>query len=75
MRWWIQNDVAKFEWESNRRILKIAQRIEIRKYKKDFLEIILRNKSSKMTKELVCDSISIALREHHDSISDLVKDL
>ena len=54
--------MSNFEWESNRRILKIAQRIEIRKYKKDFLETILGNESNKMTKELVCDSISIALR-------------
>ena len=62
MRRWIQNDVSNFEWESNRHNLKTAQRIEIQKYKKDFLETILRNKGSKMTKELVCDSISIALR-------------
>ena len=60
MRQWIQNDVSKFEWKSNRRILKTAQRIEIRKYKKDFLEIILGNEGSKTTKELVCDCISIA---------------
>ena len=59
---WIQNDVSTFEWKGNRRILKIAQRIEIRKYKKDFLEIILGNEGSKTIKELVCDSISIALR-------------
>ena len=54
--------MSKFEWKSNRRILKIAQRIEIRKYKKDFLETILETEGSKMTKELVCDSISIAQR-------------
>ena len=62
MRRWIQNDVSNFEWESNRRILKTAQRIEIRKYRKDFLETILETEGNKMTKELVCDSISIALR-------------
>ena len=62
MRQWIQNDVSKYEWKSNRRILKIAQRIEIRKYKKDFLETILGNEGSKTTNELVGDSISIALR-------------
>ena len=62
MRRWIQNDVSNFERKSNRRILKIAQRIKIRKYKKDFFETILRNEGSKMTKELVRDSISIALR-------------
>ena len=50
MRRWIQNDVSKFEWKSNRHILKTAQRIEIRKYKKDFLETILGNEGSKMTK-------------------------
>ena len=54
--------MSKFEWKRNRRILKTAQRIEIRKYKKDFLETILGNEDSKMTNELVCDSISIALR-------------
>ena len=62
MRQWIQNDVSNFEWERNRRILKIAQRIEIQKYRKDFLETSLRNEGSKMTNELVWDSISIALR-------------
>ena len=50
---WIQNDVSNFEWKSNRRILKTAQRIEIWKYKKDFLEIILGNEGSKTTNELV----------------------
>ena len=55
--------MSKYEWKSNRRILKIAQRIEIRKYKKkDFLETILGNEGSKTTNELVGDSISIALR-------------
>ena len=62
MRQWIQNDVSEYEWKSNRRILKTAQRIEIRKYKKDFLETILGNEGSKTTNELVGDSISIALR-------------
>ena len=62
MRRWIQNDVSNFEWKDNRRILKTAQRIEIRKYKKDFLETTLRNEGSKTTNELVWDSISIALR-------------
>ena len=61
MRQWIQNDVSKFEWKSNRRILKTAQRIEIQKYKKDFFETTLRNEGSKTTNELVWDSISIAL--------------
>ena len=54
--------MSKYEWKSNRRIMKTAQRIEIQKYKKDFLETILGNEGSKMTKELVCDSILIALR-------------
>ena len=61
MRRWIQNDVSNFEWESNRHILKTEQRIEIQKYKKDFLETILGNEGSKTTKELVKDSTSIAL--------------
>ena len=54
--------MSKFEWESNRRILKTAQRIEIRKYRKDFFETALENEGSKTTNELVWDSISIALR-------------
>ena len=62
MRQWIQNGVSKFEWKSNRRILKTAQRIEIRKYKKIFLKQILGNEGSKTTNELVCDSISVVLR-------------
>ena len=54
--------MSKYEWKGNRRIMKTTQRIEIRKYKKDFLETILGNEESKTTEEFVCDSISIALR-------------
>ena len=52
MRRWIQNDVSNFEWKSNHRTLKIAQRIEIRKYKKDFLETILGNEEERKAQEV-----------------------
>ena len=63
MRRWFQNDVSNFEWKRNRRILKTAHRIEIRKYRKDFLETILRNEGSKTINELVWDSISDSFKD------------
>ena len=52
MRRWIQNDVSNFEWERNCRILKIAQRIEIRKYKKDFALKYFRKRGQQNDKEV-----------------------